>query len=344
MDQTELLFALLNAGHVEDVKKLNPDCIDWSRHNKCGDTIIVQCVNNLLRMKNYDRVFDCINLCISWGATPWQKCAEFAHGGVCFQIVKGNDTTRIWVANENLSAVSYTETWINQIRENSANHLRDKRLYSTLMELCSAFGHALSCFATAVSNDKVARVSIHEGIAELWERYLAAKASHDLTFKTADGEVTAHAQMLQEASSVISAMLASTMKEAQARTIEVKDTSSSSVSLFLEILYTCSAQTKPDYSTALEALDLAHRWQVQVAVSILSDLLGGMITDESFAAIAEQAVLKGLESLKRVSQSFGATSMAIQAQLKDGRLPATVMQLFPSASSSSEPKSKRMRL
>ena len=64
------------------------------------------------------------------------------------------------------------------------------------------------------------------------------------------------------------------------------------IATFLRILYTCSAQQKPDYTAALQALDLAHRWQVQVVVTILSDLLGGMITDESFAAIAEQAALK----------------------------------------------------
>ena len=82
----------------------------------------------------------------------------------------------------------------------------------------------------------MARVCIHEGIAELWERYLGAKSSHDLTFKTADGEVTAHAQMLKEASSVVSAMLASPMKEGQAQAIWVKDATSSAVSLFLELL------------------------------------------------------------------------------------------------------------
>ena len=60
----------------------------------------------------------------------------------------------------------------------------------------------------------------------------------------------------------------------------------------LRILYTCSAQTQPDYNTALQALDLAHRWQVQVVVTILCDLLCGMITDDSFAAISEQAALK----------------------------------------------------
>lgn len=42
----------------------------------------------------------------------------------------------------------------------------------------------------------------------------------------------------------------------------------------------------------LQALDVAHRWQVEVVVTILADLLQGMITDESFVAIAEHSVLK----------------------------------------------------
>ena len=78
-------------------------------------------------------------------------------------------------------------------------------------------------------------MSIHEGIAELWEKSLAAKHSHDLTIKTADGLVTAHAHFLKTAS-VVAAMLESTMKEGRAQRIDVKDTSSKAVSLFLEIL------------------------------------------------------------------------------------------------------------
>ena len=62
----------------------------------------------------------------------------------------------------------------------------------------------------------------------------------------------------------------------------------------MRILYTCSMQTEPDYSTVLHALDLAHRWQVEVVVTILAQLLQGMITDESFLTIAEHAVLKAV--------------------------------------------------
>ena len=80
------------------------------------------------------------------------------------------------------------------------------------------------------------RASIPEGITELWKKYFLAKDSHDLTIETGDGQVTAHAQMLKEASPVVRAMLESPMKEGQTHWIEVKDTSSSAVSLFLEFL------------------------------------------------------------------------------------------------------------
>ena len=110
----------------------------------------------------------------------------------------------------------------------------------------------------------------------IWEKFLHATASHDLDIEAADGRVTAHAQMLMEASPVVQAMLVSPMKERQTKQIKLKDTSSSAVTLFLEVLYTCSSQGDPDYKTALSALDLAHRWQVEVVVEILADFIEGL--------------------------------------------------------------------
>ena len=101
-------------------------------------------------------------------------------------------------------------------------------------------GPGLASFAAASSQSVTGpRVPIDEGIAELWEKSLAAKESHDLTIETADGLVTAHAHMLKAASSVVAAMLASPMKEGQAQRIEVKDAASNAVSLFLEMLGGC---------------------------------------------------------------------------------------------------------
>ena len=223
MDQTELLWACLNACHVEDVKNLHPECIDWSRHSKYGSTFMVQCVGLLVQRlkKNPEQILDCMKLFISWGASPWQRCSQSAKP-VHF-IHRSAPELIIEIAG--LSAISFVEELIEQFNGNP--ELREKTV---------VLRRALSCFFNAIPKEKAARISIHEAVVELWEKQLAAKASHDLTFKTADGEVTAHAQMLKDASSVISAMLASTMKEGQARTIEVKDTNSSSVLLFLERL------------------------------------------------------------------------------------------------------------
>ena len=150
-----------------------------------------------------------------------------------------------------------------------------------------------------------------EGIIEIWEKFLQAKASHDLRILAADDCVTAHAQMLREASPVVHAMLGAAMKEQKTQEIQLQDTSGSAVNLFLETLYTCSSQGDPDYNTALSALDLAHRWQVDVVVVILQDLLSELISEDSFLTIAEHAQLKGLENLKRSCQSFGAQSPTI---------------------------------
>jgi hypothetical protein len=61
----------------------------------------------------------------------------------------------------------------------------------------------LSLFAASSPSASRHRVPIDEGIAELWEKSLAAKESHDLTIETADGLVTAHAHILKAASSVV---------------------------------------------------------------------------------------------------------------------------------------------
>ena len=230
MDQTELLWGLLIAEQGDPVKNLDPHCIDFGRlHPESGRTLLVEAVNMVLSYKDIDENqmktrLDCIKRLINWGASPFQTCSKPAF---CFSMWKEHDRagTKIKVETAGLSAISYVHEWLRQLKKKP--EWRDR---------FDALGRVLACFATSVPNEKAARVSVLEEIAELWEKQLAAKASHDLTFKTADGEVTGHAQMLKDASSVISAMLASTMKEGQARTIEVKDTNSSSVSLFLERL------------------------------------------------------------------------------------------------------------
>ena len=81
------------------------------------------------------------------------------------------------------------------------------------------------------------------------------------------------------------------------------------------ILYTCSAQDEPDHETACHALDLAHRWQVEAVVQMLTDLLAGAISWVFFE------VYLGSASLQKFRTSPGPGQV---------HLPFTLMQLLRS--------------
>ena len=170
---------------------------------------------------------------------------------------------------------------------------------------------ALSTIAMHAS-PKRPRVSVDQSVLERWERMLHATGAHDVTFQTRQGPVTAHSHMLIDASHVLKAMLESSMKEGATQCIEVKDTSNKGVELLLQMIYTCSSQDEPSYETFLEALDLAHRWQVSDAVSIIAQALSGLLEPKSFPSIAEAAVLKGLEELKSACRSLAFFWLALR--------------------------------
>ncbi|CAK9112000.1 unnamed protein product [Durusdinium trenchii] len=331
MDQTELLWALLTTGEIsslsnewtDGLKKLDLEQIDWSSRNDNGLTILVQSVIILLRNESCEEeMLEIIEKFIRSGASISQTCTDEAESTFNFSRPddeEEGEECEVSVEPAGLSAIAYVQAWAQEL--GNAEAAFDQKV--------QRLGKVLNRFAGGgLKKDHDARVPVHDAIIELWEKYLAASATHDLTIDTADGLVTAHAQMLKGASAVVAAMLESPMQEGQCQRIQVKDVPKGAVSLVLEILYTCSTQNEPDYKTALQAMDVAHRWQVDVVVSVLARLLQGMITDESFSEIAEQAVLKNLDDLKTAIQSFGAASDAVKDQLKDGQLPAAVQKLF----------------
>jgi len=264
-----------------------------------------------------------------------KQCLELMNalrvrGASWTQTCKSTTTYSVWIGADPNTAVQYTvgygshsalsfaQAWIEQ--------LTDKKDWQPLPQV--SYLHLVLESFIAEPKPPRTKLAIDEDIVDLWEKLLLATDAHDLTIDTADGPVTAHAQMLKEASPVVRAMMESSMKERQTQRIQLNDTPREAVALLLEILYTCSSQNEPDYKTVLSALDLAHRWQVQVVVRILGELLEQMITDESFASIAEHAALKGLETLKKACQKFGAESKIIQDQLKKDTLPKVVKEMF----------------
>ena len=221
MAQSELLWLLLDEGRLEDLKKLNLDGFDWNSRHPQGETLVVCAIYTGLGEHDNQESLKLVKWLISQGASITQTCS----GKCSNHTVIGQNDGKVSVDCKGLSAVSYVREWRTKLNGKCEwPHTYD------------FVGKVLTIFASTPSSSHRPKVSIDEGIAELWEKFLSAKTSHDLTIETADGKVTAHAQMLKEASPVVRAMLESPMKEGQAQRIEVKDTSSGAVSLFLEIL------------------------------------------------------------------------------------------------------------
>ena len=224
MAQSELLWALLRDGKLEDIKYLNLEGFDWnSLHPVYNETLVVMAVESGM-VRNHQEALNKIEWFISQGASITQKCTGGNHS---IYEESNEDATTITVDCKDLSAITFVEEWREKLKANSFW----ENTYNFLGQVFTIFARTPSS-----SQNHRPKVSIDEGIAELWERCLTAKSTHDLTIETADGQVTAHAHMLKEASPVVRAMLASPMKEGQAQRIEVKDSSSAAVSLFLEIL------------------------------------------------------------------------------------------------------------
>lgn len=188
------------------------------------------------------------------------------------------------------------------------------------------------------------KIEVDQTVIDRWEAIRNMTATHNVTFASADGPVTAHDIALIAASPVLSAMLQSCMTEGSRNHIQVKDSSAAGVSLFLDLVYASSTCSEVQYKTALEALDLAHRWQVEGVVRVLEEILQGMITDSSFIDIASAATLKSLFGLEKACATFAQNSKAVRQMSQNGELPPALQKLLghaATASDTSAPKKRR---
>ena len=230
MARIELFWIFLDDFYsVEALKKLNLEGFDWSSRHAGGQTILVRHVRNTLGQpaEKFVDGLETLDWLIRSGASIEQTCTrgEFSFGWTDLP-----DAPPVSLQVEGLNAISFARALQKKMRE-TLEHWKDEEAF-----LAKVLESLAEAFTQSGPNAAGPRVSIHEGIAELWEKSLAAKDSHDLTIETADGVVTAHAHMLKAASLVVRAMLESPMKEGKTQRIEIKDMSSKAVSLFLEIL------------------------------------------------------------------------------------------------------------
>eukprot|EP00438_Fugacium_kawagutii_P021958 Skav208054 [mRNA] locus=scaffold1124:149495:150502:- [translate_table: standard] len=328
----DIFWALLKMGKFKEIQNTVPEDFDWSvLHPTNKIPILVEALNSLDWSRDVKQL-DNIEWLIRRGASHSQKCAQ---ANACFKIFKKNKPdVKLQVAFGGLSCVSYIEAWMQEFKGKEDWQGDRKFLEEAMVRIARA----------SRQRQTRPRASVREGTVEIWEKFLHATASHDLTIEAADGQVTAHSGMLQEASPVVQAMLASPMTEGKSQRIQLKDTSRSAIALFLEVLYTCSSRGDADYQTVLSALDLAHRWQVEVVVGIFADLLETMITEESFPAIAEHAALKHLDTLKQACRKFGFECDPIRGKINQGQFPKVVQDLFRVAEASPSQPVKRRKV
>ncbi|CAE7457056.1 unnamed protein product [Symbiodinium sp. CCMP2456] len=187
------------------------------------------------------------------------------------------------------------------------------------------------------------KIEVDQTVIDRWEAIRGMTATHNVTFATADGPVTAHDIALMATSPVLSAMLQSCMTEGSRKHIEVKDSSAAGVSLFLDLVYTSSTCSEVQYKTALEALDPAHRWQVEGVVRVLEEILQGMITDSSFIDIASAATLKSLLGLEKACATFAQNSKALRQMSQNGELPPALEKFLGHVSTASDTSSPNKR-
>ena len=273
-------------------------------------------------------------------------CAGRSALSLCFALMRQ-------MSNENYKARSEWREDLMEIEYSSA-WLESETVLKELIKLFKATLHA---------KRPPSKVAVHEGVVSMWETFRADAASHDARLLCRGGEaVTAHAQMLALASPALAAMLASSLVEGATKSIAIEDCGAASARFFLDLLYTGSSEADLDgeaaASTLLEALALAHRWQVPAVVEMTERALTRAIGTRSFDEIATAAQQMALSGLKRACKQYAVDpENGIQRRLEaalrggadasdDGKLPQAVVDLLapPAAGmGSDQPAAKKRR-
>mmetsp|Transcript_30527 Transcript_30527/g.55752 ORF Transcript_30527/g.55752 Transcript_30527/m.55752 type:complete len:347 (+) Transcript_30527:10-1050(+) len=181
-------------------------------------------------------------------------------------------------------------------------------------------------------------VNVGQHVQDMWDKVLADKDSHDLVLECADGDASAHAHVLAAASPVIGAMLSSGMNETVSRRIKV-DCAVAVVEFLLELVYTGAASKPYAVAIGLPALELAHRWSLKGVVKMLGRASANALSVETFAEIAEAAVLYNLESLKSECKTYAIQHPTVMNKVKD--MPASVREWLDAKLPTQSPTKKQ---
>lgn len=200
------------------------------------------------------------------------------------------------------------------------------------------------------------KAPVPEELLEMWARFLGDTTTADVrmivckTGEETSATVPAHLGVLCAASPVLNAMLSGCMQEASAKEVSLEHVSVLAVKVLLSLMYTGSLPMDFDTQsqTILEALDLAHRWQVHYVVQILVSAAEKQLTLENFEALAEASVRLQLQQLQDICRTFAnARKLELRAKFEES-INSTVREHFGSIvgpnKGKEKPSAKRKRI
>lgn len=325
---SDFVWALIEGGECDDVKALSPVDFNWrSLHpeHQITPLQVASIFGITATNTKFKQYLELVSWLISVGADPAQEAPASCRHVRSIWKDADRSGTEIKLKFTGASAIAV----VVHCRRILEKEMHEKgKLKADWSAEISNLAQVLNKLGKTTKLRNSERMNVDVSVVDLWERMCNATTSHDVTFRTQDGVVTAHQALLSQASPVLDAMLSSGMREGQEKCIELKDISSTAMSFLLELLYTGSTCAEVDVRTALAALDLAHRWQIDGVVSMISRALEGLLADDNFGIVADIALLKGLPELRRACIAFAADSQAVQRQLNDGKLAPSVAEML----------------
>jgi len=125
------------------------------------------------------------------------------------------------------------------------------------------------------------KMLVERSTINLWANVLDDASLADVHILAGDSRFPAHAVVLCNVSQVLKAMLHSDMQEGRRKQIDLEGVKPAAVRLLLVHVYTgCFEGNGRCISDELEALSLAHRWQIDNTVQVLERSLVAYIREE----------------------------------------------------------------
>jgi len=319
------------------LKNLNEDIVtsslvpkewDWNQVHPERGTPLMTLLPDLIRCAreiNEDLpAWRLLKYCLGQGADPRKECEAVGQTGGW-----GDDKT--WpklqtIALVGHSAISLAFAFLTEL------HKHEKKYEAQIKNA----NHVLKLIAAHAVPSESSKISIHEAVVDTWESILVNQRCCDVELQVAGGSraskapggagdggtLKAHAAVLRAASRVLDATLASPMQEGRTGVVRVEGASIDSVRLCLHLIYTGTTASAelPEPTVLLEALDIAHRWQIGHVVSMLEKQLVRLVSPETLLPIYEAALLKDMGPLRVACKAFAATqTAALRAEL-EGKL------------------------